>query len=114
MGPKPYDGDLESQVSTTFSEAPPYGLTAPEKNSIIALVNLALFQLKCHFLCFRTHFFEFGPVFGCHAPLPPKNQLDIRMLHSIPSSEKKKFLKKLQEQKSSPDLENLLSRRSGC
>ena len=76
-GKKPYEGDFKSQVSTTFSKAPPCGLTAPERISIVAFVNLALFQLKCYFLCFETYFFEFGPVFGCHAPPPPKKTNSI-------------------------------------
>ena len=48
----------------------------------------------------RTHFFDFGPVLGCHAPLKLKNQLDILKVHFMLNMSKKNFSKNLQEQKS--------------
>ena len=35
-GQKLYEGDFKSRVSTTFSKAPPCGLTAPERISFVA------------------------------------------------------------------------------
>ena len=108
-GPKLKDQKVRDQVSTTFSEAPNKGLTVCERISLVAYVILALFQLYCDFFHARIHFFEFGPVFGCHAALKLKNQLDIRKVQFMLKISKKKFSKNLQEQKSSPDPENFQS-----
>ena len=60
-------------------------------------------------LCFRTHFFDFGPVFGCHSPNLEKNHIHIlkeNLMLDILKKKKKKSSQNLQEQKSSPDPEN--------
>ena len=94
-GPKPKNGEVRSQVSTTFSEVPPSGLThgltqcrsSWQTEVIPALVS---------FFGFGTHFFDFGPVTGCHAPYMEKNRLNIRMQNFILSFLKKKnFFKTL-------------------
>ena len=85
-----------SQVRTSFSEAPPYGLTCSEGILVVAIGNLALFQLKCRFFGFRSHFFDFGPVFGCHAPQigkEPTGYLDAK--YYAKHFEKKVFQKSL-------------------
>ena len=71
--PKLKDQKVRDQVSTTFSEAPQWDLTFGERISRVALVILALFQLYCRFFRIRTHFFDFGAVFGCHALSEKKN-----------------------------------------
>ena len=106
MGPKLKDQEVRDQVSTTFSEAPQWDLTSGERISFVAHCILALFQLYCLFLHVRTHFFDFGPVSGCHAPVREKNQLNILKVYFILNILKNMFLKNLQEQKSSPDPEN--------
>ena len=105
MGPKLKDQEVRDQVSTTFSEAPQSDLTSGERISFVAHCILALFQLYCLFLHVRTHFFDFGPVSGCHAPVREKNQLNILKVYFILNILKNMFLKNLQEQKSSPDPE---------
>ena len=68
-----------------------------ERILLIAYCILALFQLYCRFFRVRTHFFEFGPVFGCHAPLLEKSQLHILKVHFMQNILKKKIFKNLQE-----------------
>ena len=45
MGSKVKDHEVRGQVSTTFSEAPPSGLTRGERISVVAAGKLELFQL---------------------------------------------------------------------
>ena len=45
MGPKHNDGEVKGQVSTTFSEALPSGLTGTERISVVAAGKLELFHL---------------------------------------------------------------------
>ena len=81
--PKLNEGGVKGQVSTTFLEAPPSGLACCKRISVVAFGKLELFQLQCCFCGFQTCFFDFGLVFGCHAPKMENKQLDIRMLHFI-------------------------------
>ena len=106
--PKLKDQKVRDQVSTTFSEAPQWDLTFGERISCVALVILALFQLYCCFFRIRTHFFDFGNVFGCHA-LSEKKKLDILKVHFFLNILKEKFFLNLREQKSSPDPKNYRS-----
>ena len=45
MGPKPNEGGVKDQVSTTFSEAPPSSLTYCKRILVVAVGKLELFQL---------------------------------------------------------------------
>ena len=90
-GPTLKDQKIKDQVSTLFSEAPQSDLTFGETISIVAHCVLALFQLYCRFFRVRTHFFDFGPVFGCHASVRKKNQLDILKVIFIVNILKKKI-----------------------
>ena len=43
--PKPNEGGVKGQASTTFSEAPPSDLTCRERISVVAVGKLELLQL---------------------------------------------------------------------
>ena len=45
MGSKVKDQEVRGQVNTSFSEAPPSGLTRGERISVVAAGKLELFQL---------------------------------------------------------------------
>ena len=63
-GPKPKNGEVRSQVSTTFSEVPPSGLTHGERISVVAPGKLDLFQLYCRFLVSGHTFLTLGQLLG--------------------------------------------------
>ena len=82
---------------SSFSEAPPSGLTFRERISVAAVAKLELFQLQCRFCGFRTRFFLLWAVFWCHAPRIEKKTIGYSDATFYSESSEKFFF-----QKSSP------------